>query len=111
MIEYKIDHKLNNTATAHIRDMDSVLREITNTYEVMLEVVAQQESALDTPSIALFRADLKGMITQSIALSNAIVENSRKLVVISEQASKQLLAFEESFSSTLEKHAPNAYQV
>ena len=110
MLEYKIDHKPNSAATSHIKDMDAVLREITNTYEVMLEVINQHESALSSPSINTFRKELQKMLGQAISLSDTIVDNSRKLVIISEQASKQLLAFEESFSSTLEKHATKVEQ-
>ncbi len=104
MIEYRIDRKSSTTTTGHIKDMDSILREITNTYAVMLEVLDQQESALSSPSISSFRSELKDLVEQGIRLSDAIVDNSRKLVIISEQASKQLLAIEESFNATIEKH-------
>lgn len=108
MIEYRIDQKSNNTATSHIRDMDAVLSEISNTYEIILDVVKQQENALSSPTINNFRKDLKTMISQAIELSDEIVSNSRKLVVISDQASKQLLAIEDHFSTTLEKHSNKA---
>jgi hypothetical protein len=105
MIEYRIDRKLSNTATSHIKDMDNILHEITNTYAVMFEVLDQQETALSSPSINSFRADLKDLVEQSIRMSGTIADNSRKLVIISEQASKQLLAMEESFNLTIEKHS------
>lgn len=104
MIEYKLDHKPNSVATSHIKDMDSVLREIANSYEVLLDVIDQQESALSSPTINNFRNQLKERVLKGIDMSNAIVEDSRKLVVISDQASKQLQAIEEHFSSALEKH-------
>lgn len=104
MIEYRIDRKPSNTTTSHIRDMDNILREITNTYAVMLDILDQQESALSSPSINNFRSDLKELVEQGMNLSSTIVDNSRKLVIISEQASKQLLAIEESFNATIERH-------
>lgn len=112
MIEYKIDQKPNSAATSHIKDMDAVLREIVTTYEIMLDVVNQQEEALSSPTINNFRKELKAQIVQAMELSGNIVDNSRKLVIISEQASKQLLAIEDHFSNTLEKHAakPSRYQ-
>ena len=104
MIEYKIDHKPNSTATSHIKDMDSVLREIANTYEVLLDVLEQQEAALSSPSINSFRRQLKERVSQAIDMSAVVVEDARKLVVISDQASKQLQAIEEHFGAALEKH-------
>ncbi len=108
MIEYKLDQKTNSVATAHIKDMDAILREITTTYEIMLEVVDQQEAALSSPSINSFRKDLQNMIEQAMELSTSIVDNSQKLVVISEHASKQLVAIEDNFSSAIEKHSIKA---
>lgn len=105
MVEYKIDLQSNSTATKHIKDMDAVLSEIANTYEVILEVLSQQETALSSPIIDGFRRELKEQIEDAMDLSAKIVDNSRKLVLISEQASKQLSAMEETFNTTLERHA------
>ena len=105
MIEYRIDQQSSNTATKHIKDMDAVLSEIVNTYEVILEVIDQQETALSSPSIDSFRRELKEQIEDASKLATQIVDNSRKLVLISEQASKQLSAMEETFNTTLERHA------
>lgn len=105
MIEYRIDQQSNNAVTSHIKDMDAVLSEIKDTYEVILDVIGQQETALNSPSIDSFRRELKNQIEDAMELSSKIVDNSRKLVLISEQASKQLTAMEETFNTTLERHA------
>lgn len=105
MIEYRIDQQSNNAVTGHIKDMDAVLSEIKDTYEVILDVISQQETALNSPSIDRFRHELKSQITEAMELSTKIVDNSRKLVLISEQASRQLSAMEDTFNNTLERHA------
>ncbi len=104
MIEYKLDKESNNSATAHIRDMDVVLKEISTTYQILLEVIDQQEMALSSPSINNFRKELRTTVRQSILLAESVTENSAKLVIISEQAGKHLSAIEDRFSAALEKH-------
>lgn len=108
MIEYKLDKETNNSATAHIRDMNAVLKEISTTYQILLDVVEQQETALSSPSINNFRQELRTSVRQGISLAETITENSAKLVIISEQAGKHLAAIEDRFSAALEKPASRA---
>jgi hypothetical protein len=108
MIEYKLDNESNNDATAHLKDMDNVLKEISVTYQILLEVIAQQQSALSSPSIDKFRQDLHQSVQRAIDVAENINKNTATLVMISEQASKHLIALEDRFSEALDKQVINA---
>lgn len=110
MIEYKLDKDTNNDANAHIRNMGGVLREISTTYQILLEVIDQQESTLSSPGINNFRKELRGAVSEAIKSAETIAENSAKLVIISEQASKQLAAIDDRFSAALKKHTKATIQ-
>ena len=105
MLEYKLDKDPTNDANAHIRDMAGVLKEIATTYRILLDVIEQQESALSSPSINNFRSELRAEVRAALKLSETITENSAKLAIISEQASKHLAAIEERFSAALKKRS------
>ncbi len=108
MIEYKLDKEHNSDATAHIRNMHGVLKEISTTYQILLEVIDQQESALSSPGINNFRKDLRITVRQSIKLAETITENSAKLAIISEQTSKHLSAIDDRFNAALETQPTKA---
>ncbi len=105
MIVYKVDKLPNAKANSQIHDMSNVLKEVATTWQVLKDAIDQQESALSSPSINNFRNDLQLMISDGIRLAEAIAENSEKLVMVSEQASKHLTAIEDHFSAALQKHA------
>lgn len=105
MIEYKLDKGQSSDATAHLKDMEAVLKEVSTTYQILLDVINQQESALSSPSINHFRMQLRESIKRAINLSENISDSSAKLATISEQASKHLSAIEDHFSAALEKKA------
>ncbi len=107
MIQYKIDAKPVNAANTHIKDMSGVLKEIATTYKLLLEATEEQKAALSSPSIDAFRRELQQLLGQGVSMAQVISDYSEKLVVVSEQASKHLTAFEEHFSTALQKHTQN----
>lgn len=101
MITYKIDKTAQTQADSDISDMEDVLNEITPTLRTLYEIITRHELAISYPSMTEFRAQLKQEIGQAIESTRAIAEKSKKLVLVSDQAAKHLVAIEEHFGAAL----------
>lgn len=106
MITYKIDKPTQAKVSSQIRDMAIILAEIPNTLKVLLELIDEQETTISSPSINLFRAELKRGVIEAIERTQVISDDSQKLVNVSEQAGKHLAAIEEHFGSVLRNKTP-----
>lgn len=107
MIVYKIDKQSQDRASSQIREMERVLAEVPQTLKMLQNALAQQGSTLSTPSINQYRAELDQMINGAIKLTSNINENTKRLVSISEQTSKHLVAIEDHFGSALRNKPTN----
>ncbi|MDQ5972725.1 MAG: hypothetical protein QG553_884 [Patescibacteria group bacterium] len=101
MITYRIDKQPNTTVTTQIRDMNKVLSEVPATLRFLLELLAQNEAAISTPSINSYRYELQKLVEATIENANMIIEQSQRLSSVSEQAGKHLSAIEEHFGQAL----------
>ncbi len=101
MITYQIDRKALHKLNAEIREMTPVLAEIAPTLQTLMDIVNRHATTINTPAITEFRNDLQNVLTKAIGLTRATVEDTQKLVSVSEQAGKHLAAIEEHFGSTL----------
>lgn len=110
MIVYKVDSKAGADVNSAIKDMSTVLKEAAVTYQLLLERVNEHAQVMSSPSIDQFRNQLHMLLVTTITNAQTIAENSEKLVVVSEQASKHLTAFEDHFSAALQKHAKTEVQ-
>lgn len=101
MIVYKIDKQSQDRSSSQIREMERVLAEIPRTLKMLQDALAQQGSTISTPSINDYRSELSQMINGAIKLTTNINDNTQRLVSISEQTSKHLVAIEDHFGSAL----------
>lgn len=101
MIVYKIDKQPHASVNTQIRDMKVVLDEISPTLQTLQSLLSQQSSAISSPSINNFRNSLLEQVGQAITQTRQIAEASQKLVTVSEQAGKHLVAIEEHFGAVL----------
>lgn len=101
MIVYKIDKYSHAKANAEVRNMMAVLAEIAPTLQSLHEVLLEHEAAISSPTISSFRNELQQLIVNAEASSRKIVENTQKLIAVSDQAGKHLAAIEEHFGSAL----------
>ena len=101
MIVYKIDKQSQDRTSTQIREMERVLSEIPRTLELLQDALTQQGSTISTPSINQYRSELEQMINGAIKLTSNINDNTQRLVSISEQTSKHLVAIEDHFGSAL----------
>ena len=69
--------------------MDPVLAEITVTYELLLDMLQQQQRGVSLPATDEFRDELIALVKQSITASAAITKATEDLARISNEASKQ----------------------
>lgn len=113
MITYKIDKPTQAKVSSQIRDMATILAEIPNSLQVLLELLDEQETTISSPSINVFRAELRHAVVEAIERTQVISDDSQKLVNVSEQAGKHLAAIEEHFGSVLRNKTPvqNAQQI
>ena len=101
MITYQIDRKALHKLNTEIREMSPVLAEISPTLQTLLDMVSRHASTINTPAINEFRNDMQDVLTKAIGMTRAIVEDTQKMVSVSEQAGKHLAAIEEHFGTTL----------
>lgn len=106
MIVYKIDKQPHASVNSQIRDMKVVLDEISPTLQTLQSLLSQQSSSISSPSINNFRNALLEQVAQAIGQTRAIASNAQKLVTVSDQAGKHLVAIEEHFGAVL--RSPNA---
>ncbi len=104
MIEYKLDKKPTMSANTAMKDMHGVLKEVAVTYRLLLETIDEQEASLSLSGINEFRNELRLLVKDGISLAETVTKHSEKLVIVSEQAAKHLVAFEKHFNEALQKH-------
>lgn len=105
MITYKIDKQAQADASKQIRDMEAVLNEIAPSLQLLAEAIARHEAAIASPSINNFRYDLQKMVNDAIVTTRSIAQNAQRLVSVSDQASKHLVAIEDHFGAVLRQPA------
>jgi len=101
MIVYKIDKQPHASVNSQIRDMKVVLDEISPTLQTLQSLLSQQSSSISSPSINSFRNALLEQVSQAIVQTRNIADASQKLVTVSDQAGKHLVAIEEHFGAVL----------
>lgn len=106
MIVYKIDKQPHASVNSQIRDMKAVLDEISPTLQTLQSLLSQQGSSISSPSINNYRNALLEQVGQAISQTRTIAQNAQKLVSVSDQAGKHLVAIEEHFGAVL--RSPNA---
>ncbi len=105
MIVYKIDKQSQVKASTDIRSMAEVVAEITPTLRILKDAVTEQGSGISSPSINNFREELQQRINAAIGLTTVIADDSQKLVAVSDQAAKHVLAIEEQLGTVLQSKA------
>ena len=111
MIVYKIDRQNQASASSQIKDMDAVLREIPESLAILQNLLTQHRQSISTPTIDNFGANLQQAVEGATKLTRIIAENSRRMCVVSDQASKHLLAIDEHFGSDLRTESESSPQV
>lgn len=101
MIVYKIDKESNNRINNQLQELSATIENIPAVLQKLQELLTQQGTTLNAPSIDGFRRNLQRKISEAITQTNAIHEESQKLLTVNIQASKHLTAIEEHFGSTL----------
>jgi len=101
MIVYKIDKPIHMKASSRIKDMQTVLDEISTSLKILNEALVEHQESISTPSIDAYRDKLQQMTGIATELTKSIADKSRQLVAASDQATKHLVAIDEHFGAVL----------
>lgn len=111
MIEYKVENSSQTITNSEIREMAAQLASIAPTLQKFQSIIGKHESTISSPSIALFRSDLKKMVNEATALTRKISENSQTLVEVSEQTTKYLASIEDHYSEVLKPRTSSSLEL
>lgn len=101
MITYQVDRNTLQRLNGELKELSPLIAEISPTLQSLLEIVSQHASAISTPTVNDFRADLLDQLQKAVVLTRASMEDVQKLVSVSDQAGKHLAAIEEHFGGVL----------
>ena len=110
MIIYKVeDNEIDESLNVQLREIATELAAMTPKLQNLHSIVAKHENRISAPSIVEFRNNLQRMVSDASSLTQRISQNSLTLIEVSEQASKQLTAIEQHYSTILRDRTPINY--
>jgi hypothetical protein len=110
MIIYKVDDKpIDENLNVQIREIATELAAMAPKLQNLYSIVTKHGDTISAPSIVEFRRNLQRMVGDASTLTQRISQNSLTLIEVSEQASKQLTAIEQHYSTILRDRTPIRY--